>query len=254
MFTNKRSALWATLIGGVLLGSLYQNMTAVEFAALNMPSIDEGARRDQARELLGTFYGGSYAARVEGHRDLNYLVYKKLERSMSKEWKSWLPQMTEVLITECRKRDMDPVFVLAIIQTESQFNTYAKGRVGEIGLMQVRPETAAWIARKYQLPWQGVNSLYDPITNIKIGITYFAHLRSQFESRPHHYVPAYNMGPKNLRQVARSIASLGEDERRLLRGNYGSKVLRNYQLIYQQMIEKKEESLEFAKDEASSYR
>jgi soluble lytic murein transglycosylase len=213
MFANKSSALLSIIIGGVFLGTFYQNMSPVEFATLNMPPIDEAARRDQARELLGSFYGGSFAQSFEGQKNLNYLVYKKLESSLSQEWKSWLPQMTSELIEECQKRDMDPIFVLAIIQTESQFNTYAKGTSGELGLMQILPQTAEWIAKKYGLPWRGKNSLYDPITNIKVGITYFAHLRSQFESRAHHYVPAYNMGPKNLRRIARSISNVGDDER-----------------------------------------
>jgi soluble lytic murein transglycosylase len=240
MFVNKRSALLSIILGGAFIGLFYQNMSPVEFAALNMPPIDEGARRDQARELLGSYYGGSFAQSFEGKKDLNYLVYKKLESSLSSEWKSWLPQMTAELIKECQTRDMDPVFILAIIQTESQFNTYAKGTSGEIGLMQILPQTGAWIAKKYNMPWRGLNSLYDPITNIKVGIVYFAHLRAQFESRAHHYVPAYNMGPKNLRRVARSIANVGEDERNLLNGVYGSKVMKNYQMIYQQMVHRSE--------------
>ena len=133
---------------------------------------------------------------------------------------------------------MDPIFVLAIVQTESQFNTYAKGTSGEIGLMQILPQTGEWISKKYDIPWTGPNSLYDPITNIKVGIAYFALLRSQFESRAHHYVPAYNMGPKNLRKVARDIANDGADEKDLLNGAYGSKVMRNYRLIYQQLVQR----------------
>lgn len=217
----------------------FQNMTPVEFSTLNMPPIDENARRDQAQELLGSYYNGSVAQSLEGQKDLNYLVYKKLETSLSREWKKWLPQITNELISESKKRDMDPIFVLAIIQTESQFNTYAKGTSGEIGLMQILPQTGEWISKKYNIPMTTSNALYDPITNIKIGIAYFALLRSQFESRAHHYVPAYNMGPKNLRKVARDIANEGADEKDLLNGAYGSKVMKNYRMIYQQLVERR---------------
>lgn len=217
----------------------FQNMTPVEFSTLNMPPIDENARRDQAQELLGSYYNGSVAQSLEGQKDLNYLVFKKLETSLSREWKKWLPQITNELISESKKRDMDPIFVLAIIQTESQFNTYAKGTSGEIGLMQILPQTGEWISKKYNIPMTTTNALYDPITNIKIGIAYFALLRSQFESRAHHYVPAYNMGPKNLRKVARDIANEGADEKDLLNGAYGSKVMKNYRLIYQQLVERR---------------
>jgi len=246
MFSNKRSAIYSILVGGVILAVFFQNMTPVEFVALNLPPVNEGARREQAQELLGSYYGGSFAARLEGHKDLNYLIYKKLETSLTSEWKQWVPQMTAELISECRKHDLDPIFVLAIIQTESQFNTYAKGTSGEIGLMQILPKTGEWLSKKYSLPWRGPSTLYDPINNIKYGITYFAHLRSQFESRAHHYVPAYNMGPKNLRRVARNIASIGEDERLLLNGIYGSRVMRNYQLIYEQLIQRKESQFRVA--------
>ncbi|MFS4458327.1 lytic transglycosylase domain-containing protein [Bdellovibrio sp. HCB2-146] len=236
MFRSKRSALISTFVGGFFLLVFYQNMTPVEFSTLNMPAIDENARKDQAQELLGSHYIGSVAQSLEGQRDLNYLVFKKLEASLAKEWTRWIPQLTKELIRESKSRDMDPIFVLAIIQTESQFNTYAKGTSGEIGLMQILPQTGEWIAKKYNIPWNGPNTLYDPIANVKIGIAYFSYLRSQFESRAHHYVPAYNMGPKNVRRVARDIASVGEDERTLLNGIYGSKVMRNYQMIYQQMV------------------
>lgn len=226
-------------MGGILMVMFFQNMTPVEFSTLNMPPIDENARRDQAQELLGSYYNGSVAQSLEGQKDLNYLVYKKLETSLSREWKKWLPQITNELISESKKRDMDPIFVLAIIQTESQFNTYAKGTSGEIGLMQILPQTGEWISKKYNIPMTTSNALYDPITNIKIGIAYFALLRSQFESRAHHYVPAYNMGPKNLRKVARDIANEGADEKDLLNGAYGSKVMKNYRMIYQQLVERR---------------
>jgi soluble lytic murein transglycosylase len=240
MFTNKRSALFAAFVGATFMIMFFQNMTPVEFSTLNMPPIDENARRDQAQELLGSYYNGSVAQSLEGQKDLNYLVFKKLEGSLSREWKRWIPQITNELISESKKRDMDPIFVLAIIQTESQFNTYAKGTSGEIGLMQILPQTGEWISKKYNIPWTSSNALYDPITNIKVGIAYFALLRTQFESQPHHYVPAYNMGPKNLRKVARDIANEGSNEKDLLNGAYGSKVMRNYRMIYQQLVQRRQ--------------
>ncbi|MNL51916.1 hypothetical protein D3C87_1750550 [compost metagenome] len=54
------------------------------------------------------------------------------------------------------------------------------------------------------------------------------------------------MGPTNVRRVARSFASVGTDERDLLNGQYGSKVMRNYRLIYEQMLQK-DKLLRFAR-------
>ncbi len=73
--------------------------------------------------------------------------------------------------------------------------------------MQVRPETAKWIADKYKIEWRGEGALYDPVYNVKIGIRYFSLLRSKFGKAAYYYIPAYNMGPTNVRNLRREIAS-----------------------------------------------
>jgi soluble lytic murein transglycosylase len=244
--TEKRVAMTLILTGSSLLFILFQNMTLVEFNTLNLPEIDEDSRQDQARELLGSFYKGSMAQKLEGEQYLNYLVYKKIESSMAPEWKSKLPQITQVLIKECEKQELDPIFVLAVIQTESQFNSRAKGNAGELGLMQILPGTAEWISKKYKIPWRGDNSLYDPATNIKIGITYFAYLRSDFESRAYHSLPAYNMGPKNMRKITRNIGSVN-DNGSLMKRDYALRVMKNYSLIYQEIAVGQKNLVRFAR-------
>lgn len=245
--SKKRVGVFAILSGWGLMVLLFQNMTLVEFSTLNLPSVDEEARQDQARELLGVSYKGSLAQRFEGEQSLSYLVYKKIEASMAERWKDRIPEITQVLITESRKQELDPIFVLAVIQTESNFNTDARGTAGEIGLMQILPKTAEWIAKKYKMPWKGPNSLLDPVTNIQIGITYFAHLRDEFDSRAYHYLPAYNMGPKNMRRVSRTIGSISADGK-IIKRDYAMRVMKNYTGIYEQMVLEQKELVQFAKD------
>ncbi len=245
--SKKRIGVFAILSGWGLAVLLFQNMTLVEFSMLNLPSVDEQARQDQARELLGVSYNGSLAQRFEGEQALNYLVYKKIESSMDEKWKGRLAEITEAVIRESRNQELDPIFVLAVIQTESGFNTDARGDAGEIGLMQILPKTAEWIAKKYKLPWLGPKSLFDPITNIKIGITYFAHLRSEFDSRAYHYLPAYNMGPKNMRRVSRTIGSISPDGK-IIKRDYAMRVMKNYTSIYEQMVSTQKLMVQVAKD------
>jgi len=246
--TKKRAGVFAVLSGWVLMVLLFQNMTLVEFSSLNLPSVDEDSRQDQARELLGVYYKGSLAQRFEGEQALNYLVYKKIEASLDEKWKNRIPEITEVLITESRKQELDPIFVLAVIQTESNFNTEARGNAGEIGLMQILPQTAEWIAKKNKMPWRGSKSLFDPVTNIKIGITYFAHLREEFSSRAYHYLPAYNMGPKNMRRVSRTIGSITSDGK-VIKRDYAMRVMKNYTSIYEQMVATQKELVKFAREQ-----
>jgi soluble lytic murein transglycosylase-like protein len=70
-----------------------------------------------------------------------------------------------------RDEGMDPELIFNICWVESQFNPDAVGSVGEIGLMQVRPETAATID-----PGVTTEKLHDPAYNIRIGIK---HLKDQ---------------------------------------------------------------------------
>lgn len=218
----------------ILTGILFQNMSLAEFAALNISGINETVRQNQARELLGTEYAGSPAQSLEGQEFLNFLVYRKLQAALGPAWESRLPAITRVLIEDSKANQFDPVFILAIIETESHFDPNVVGTVGEIGLMQVRPTTAEWIANHYAISWQGRDSLFDPATNIRIGVKYLSHLRAQFNSSATHYVPAYNMGPSNVRRLERNIASTGMDLR-VVRPEYAVRVLTNYNSIYREI-------------------
>lgn len=51
-------------------------------------------------------------------------------------------------VSEARRQDVDPVLVLSFIGQESGFYTRAVGPYGELGLMQVKPETAVSLLKK----------------------------------------------------------------------------------------------------------
>ena len=58
---------------------------------------------------------------------------------------------------------------MAIIEIESSFRANAKGSVGEVGLMQIRPRTARGMG------YTGTTkALYDPDTNLRWGMKYLA--------------------------------------------------------------------------------
>lgn len=144
-------------------------------------------------------------------------------------------EIARAVIVEANHHGMDPLFLLAVIQTESQFNLKARGRHGEIGLMQILPETAKWIAPHAGVDSESIN-LENVSMNIRLGATYFAHLRKSFKNMGTRYVSAYNMGSTNVR--------------RLVKNNiepyiYSSKVLGNYTNFYAK-IEKAQTSRDIA--------
>ena len=58
---------------------------------------------------------------------------------------------------------------LAVVQVESNFNPRARGRAGEVGLMQIKPATARAIGYT-----GSVKALYNPNTNLAWGMKYLA--------------------------------------------------------------------------------
>jgi soluble lytic murein transglycosylase len=225
----------SVVLGILILMPLFQNMSLVDFKKLDIANVDEAARRDQARELLGVSYQRSFARKLEGRDYLNYLIYRKFEQTLGAKWQSRIPKIVQTLVSDSQEQGYDPIFILAVIQTESRFNADTVGSVGEIGLMQIRPETAKWIAQQNDEPWAGRQSLFDPVTNIHFGILYFSYLRAQFPHEAYHYLPAYNMGPTNMRRVQRSLASIDESGH-VQKREYAMRVMRNYALIYEQMF------------------
>lgn len=111
--------------------------------------------------------------------------------------------LTMDLFTLCQKYDFTVSSVLSVISTESGFNQNAISPVGAVGLMQIMPRTAGYIAKKGQIDsYHSARDLYDPRTNITIGIAYLSQLRSRFV-QSHRYLAAYNMGPAKYNRFAR---------------------------------------------------
>ena len=80
---------------------------------------------------------------------------------------------------------LEPQLVLAVIETESNFDTVALSPKNAKGLMQMIPETAARF---------GVRNAYDPAQNIRGGMAYLRWLLAYFEGDVSLVAAAYNAG------------------------------------------------------------
>lgn len=188
-----------------------------------LENVHEASRVSHAKELLGKSYRGSMAHRLEGKKSLNQMIQVKVKNSLAPKFKAQSGTIARTVIAESKKYKLDPVFVLAVIKTESKFNPLAVGSAGEIGLMQIKPDTAEWIAKKFNLPWHGKKTLENPSANIRIGLAYMNYLRSSFKGRAVTYVSAYNMGPKNVRRLLSKNVTPAE---------YNNRVMKNYGELY----------------------
>lgn len=179
-----------------------------------------------AKELLGKQYRKSIVKKVEGFNSIDDLLYQWTNQELRKPWKHLSGRIANTIIEESEKYGFDPIFLMAVIENESSFNPKAIGTSGEIGLMQITPQTAEWITKKYNLDWKGKNSLKDPITNIRIGSAYLAYLREKFEFQSQLYLAAYNMGSTNVRRAL---------EKQILPKEYPSRVMKRYIRFYTQV-------------------
>lgn len=88
--------------------------------------------------------------------------------------------------------------IAAVVENESSYRVRARGSHGEIGLMQLKPETAKWVALKNKLKWRGTKSLYDPKVNVDLGTRYLKSLLKRFNGDGQKALIAYNMGTKGM--------------------------------------------------------
>lgn len=99
---------------------------------------------------------------------------------------------------------VDKFLAIAVMKVESNFSESACSQSGAVGLMQIMPETAAWIA--YQLgettdeASNDINNLSNPETNIRYGTWYLAELEDEFKGNDVLALAAYNAGRGNVHE------------------------------------------------------
>ena len=96
--------------------------------------------------------------------------------------------------------EVDRFLAIAVMKTESNFYEAARSHTGAVGLMQLMPETAAWIAynlgEEHQI--ENMEKLHDPETNIRYGTWYLAELEEEFNGNDVLALAAYNAGRGNV--------------------------------------------------------
>ena len=110
----------------------------------------------------------------------------------------WYPlEYEDAIRSEAARYDLDPALVAAVINTESGFVPDSRSSAGAVGLMQVLPETAEFIAAEPNRPSPPPDELEDPAVNIAYGSRYLRYLIDRYGTVPL-ALAAYNGGETNL--------------------------------------------------------
>jgi soluble lytic murein transglycosylase len=99
-----------------------------------------------------------------------------------------------------REYGIDYRLVLALMKVESNFQHDVVSPMGARGLLQIKPYFAKFVAEDMGITWNGVETIDDPGTNIKIGVRVFSELVHRFYDVTT-ALRAYNMGPGRTREL-----------------------------------------------------
>ena len=109
------------------------------------------------------------------------------------------------IMRNSREHGVDPYLIASIIRVESNFRANKRSKKGAIGLMQLMPQTAEWIAAQAKDDPSVLDRLDEAGVNIRYGTWYVGQLKRQLagaglprEDEIARIAAAYNAGPGNV--------------------------------------------------------
>ncbi len=126
------------------------------------------------------------------------LILGALELNVYVEKQEYRLEYPALIQQYSREYSLDPYLVAAVIHCESGNRPEAESPKGAVGLMQIMPETGAWIGEKLGVEGFETEMLKAPATNIQMGCWYLNYLLDRFDGNLPHALAAYNAGPGNV--------------------------------------------------------
>ena len=102
-------------------------------------------------------------------------------------------EYTDLIRSRAVAEGLEPAYVAAVILAESSYDPQAVSSVNAQGLMQIMPETGAWIAGKFDETYVE-GCLFDPETNIRYGCWYLGYLLRRYDGDKTCSTAAYHSG------------------------------------------------------------
>jgi soluble lytic murein transglycosylase-like protein len=119
------------------------------------------------------------------------------------------PRYDDLIVEHSRLQGVRPDLVRAVVQVESGFNPSARSPKGALGLMQLMPATAREL---------GVVNPFNPMENIRAGVTYLRSLLDRYNNDEILALAAYNAGPVAVDRYGETVPPYRETQ------NYVTKV------------------------------
>jgi len=101
---------------------------------------------------------------------------------------------------------LDPAWIYGLIRQESRFIEDVRSNVGAIGLMQLMPSTARFVARKIGFEDYRADRISDVKVNLRLGMEYLKLVFDDQDGQALLASAAYNAGPRRVRKWRAALA------------------------------------------------
>lgn len=169
----------------------------------NNPRLKEAADAILKENKQGTLMGNILLKKYLEKRDY-------ISKANSKEAQNRFVELRALFIKYGTQYNIDWLLLAAQGYQESQLDQSKRSPAGAVGIMQIKPSTAAD-------PNVGIDNVYDKENNIHAAAKYLDFLRSRYFSDPGinplnamlFSLAAYNMGPGRMSQILKKTAAQG---------------------------------------------
>ncbi len=121
----------------------------------------------------------------------------------------YLMPYREQFTAAAREHAADEAVLLGIARQESRFSADVVSSAGAVGLMQLMPPTARWVARKLGSDDYRPSQVGDVVTNTRFGAFYYQYWLDRLDGLPALAAAAYNAGPGRARAWSRGVSLEG---------------------------------------------
>jgi peptidoglycan lytic transglycosylase len=117
-------------------------------------------------------------------------------------------QYSSAIRQQAAEKHLDPALVAAVIYAETKFDPRTSS-AGAVGLMQLMPQTANFLAKRSGATTFSTADLSTPDVNIAYGSYYLRYLLNEYHGRVVAALAAYNGGETNVDRWAASAHAEG---------------------------------------------
>lgn len=118
----------------------------------------------------------------------------------------------EETVRLAQKHSIDPHLIWAIIRQESRYDADVVSPAGALGLMQVTPGAAGFVAKKGKLPSGAIAEILDPQKNLEFGVRVLSKNLSAFHGKLVPAVASYNADIRKVRAWVKRNGKMSQDE------------------------------------------